>query len=101
MAVTAKEKHVSPEGQTWRELEKSICTPEEIVKNRLGAKIMVEIIKARQERGVTQRELSEIIGIPQPHISRLENGNTNTSIDTVMKVLASLGKTLKVVDLEK
>ena len=39
-------------------------------------------------------------GVKQPVIARMEKGSTSPQIDTVLKVLAALGKTLAVVPLE-
>lgn len=39
-------------------------------------------------------------GVRQPVIARMEKGRTSLQLDTVMKVLFALGKTLKVVPLE-
>ncbi len=36
-------------------------------------------------------------GVRQPVISRMEQGKTSPRLDTVLKILSSLGKTLKVV----
>ena len=59
-----------------------------------------ELIKARNERGVTQKQLEEMSGVSQPVIARLERGTTSPNISTVMKLLAPLGKKLAIVPLE-
>jgi predicted transcriptional regulator len=41
-----------------------------------------------------------ISGVSQPVIARMEMGKTSPQIDTILKVLAPLGKTLKVAELE-
>lgn len=58
---------------------------------------MLELIKARQEKGICQKQLEEMTGVRQPVISRMEQGKTSPRLDTVLKILSSLGKTLKVV----
>jgi len=60
-----------------------------------------ELIKARHERGITQRELEAMSGVRQPIIARMENGKTTPNVSTVLKVLAPLGKTLYIGDLPK
>ena len=62
--------------------------------------IMAELVKARKERGVSQKKLEELSGVRQPIIARMERGITNPQIDTVLKILAPLGKTLAIVPLE-
>ena len=85
---------------TWEEWEKSHFTPEEIAESNLRVALIGELIKARNERGVTQKQLEEMSGVSQPVIARLERGTTSTNISTVMKLLAPLGKKLAIVPLE-
>ena len=58
-----------------------------------------ELIRAREERGITQKQLEELSGVTQPVIARLERGTTSPNISTVMKLLAPLGKKLAIVPL--
>jgi len=83
----------------WDEFERSIFTPEELAQSDLRVALMGEVVKARQERGITQKKLEELSGIRQPVIARMETGRQSPTLDTVMKLLNSLGKTLQVVDL--
>lgn len=85
---------------TWEEWEKSHFTPEEIAESNLRIALIGELIKARNERGVTQKQLEEMSGVSQPVIARLERGTTSPKISTVMKLLAPLGKKLAIVPLE-
>ena len=85
---------------TWEEWEKSHFTPEEIAQSNLRVALIGELIKARNERGVTQKQLEEMSGVSQPVIARLERGTTSPNISTVMKLLAPLGKKLAIVPLE-
>ena len=92
---------ISPVGDDWDELKKEIFTPEEIAAGDLRVAIISELIKARQENGLTQKELEAASGVKQPVIARMERGTTDPQLSTVMRVLASLGKTLAVVPLEQ
>lgn len=96
----SKEK-ISPEGTSWEDFEKEIFTPEEIAASNLRVALIGELIKARQERGLSQKKLEELSGVKQPIIARMEKGYTTPQLDTVLKVLASLGKTLEIVPLDK
>ena len=78
----------------------SFLTPEEIAESNLRVALIGELIKARNERDVTQKQLEEMSGISQPVIARLERGTTSPNISTVMKLLAPLGKKLAIVPLE-
>lgn len=88
-------------GQRWEEVEKELFTPEEIAASDLRVALIGELIKARNERGISQKKLEEMSGVKQPVIARMERGITSPQLDTVLKVLNSLGKTLAVVPLEQ
>ena len=56
--------------------------------------IMNEMLRAREELGMSQQELSTKTGITQPDISKLENGKANPSIGTLKKIAEAFGKKL-------
>ena len=43
------------------------------------------------------KELEKMSGVKQPVIARMETGSTSPQLDTILKILAPLGKTLAVV----
>ena len=87
--------------KTWNEVRSELFTPEEIAESDLRVALMGELIKARKEQGISQRKLEELSGVKQPVIARIENGSSNPQLETVLKLLAALGKTLTVVPLKK
>lgn len=58
--------------------------------------IIKAIIAAREEKKITQKELSAKTGITQADISRLENGEANPSLKTLKRVAEALGKKLHI-----
>lgn len=88
-------------GHSWDEVERELFTPEEIAASDLRVALIGELIKARQEKGISQKKLEELSGVKQPVIARMEKGSTIPQLDTILKVLASLGKTLAIVPLEQ
>ncbi len=58
--------------------------------------IIKSIIKARQERGITQTELAKRVGTRQPVISRLERGEGNPTILQLQKIAAALDKKITI-----
>ena len=58
-----------------------------------------KMIEAREEKGLSQRELAEISGVKQPAIARLESLKATPQIDTLFKVLHPLGYTIEIVPL--
>lgn len=85
--------------RTWEEVRNEIFTPEEIRESDLRVAIIGEMVKARQEKGISQKKLEELSGVKQPIIARMETGKTSPRLDTVLKVLGALGKKLYIGDL--
>ena len=75
-------------------------SPEEIKLIEAKAKILGEIIDARKEQALTQKRIEELSGVKQPMIAKIENGNANPSLDSLLRILISMGKTLKVVPIQ-
>lgn len=87
--------------QRWEEVEKELFTPEEIAASDLRVALIGELIKARNERGISQKKSEEMSGVKQPVIARMESGSTSPRLDAALKVLNPLGKPLAVVPLEQ
>ena len=87
-------------GNNALEFMDSILTQEDRMESDLRVSIIGELIKARQEKGISQKKLEELSGVKQPIIARMEKGSTSPQLNTILKVLAPLGKTLAVVPLE-
>ena len=85
--------------KTWDDVEREIFTPEELAESDVRVAIMCELIKARRERGISQRKLEEMTGIKQSVIARMETGKSMPKLDTIVKILFALGKTFVVADL--
>ena len=79
----------------------SLLTPEEISESNLRVALVGELIKARNEKGISQMKLEELSGVKQPIMARMEKGRTSPQVSTLLKVLAPLGKTLAIVPLEQ
>ena len=59
--------------------------------------IIGKMIEAREEKGLSQRELAAMSGVKQPAIARLESMKATPQIDTLFKVLYPLGYTIEIV----
>ena len=54
-------------------------------------KVIGQIIKLRENLGLTQAELAQRIGVSQPFIARLENdAASNLSLETLVKIVEAL-----------
>ena len=86
---------------TWAELrnEMTALTTEEWDEIDLKVRIVGEIINARQDERLTQKALEKLCGVKQPMIARIEGGDTDPQLGTILRILRPLGKTLAVVDI--
>lgn len=57
--------------------------------------VVKAILNARKEKNITQKQLSEITGIAQADISRMETGNSNPSLQTLQRLASGLGMMVK------
>ncbi|MDR2972232.1 MAG: helix-turn-helix transcriptional regulator [Bacteroidales bacterium] len=84
----------------WSKAKEIILKNEEVQnelkKNEAEYKIIEEIIMARKEKNLTQKDLAELIGTRQSNISRLERGNYNPSLDFLQKIASAMDKRLEV-----
>ena len=55
---------------------------------------MSNIEQIRKSRGLNQTELGELVGITQPHISRIENGDEGPPLSLFRQIAEALGVTL-------
>ena len=78
-------------------LEEMLKDPEfaaEYERTRPEYEVMRAIIGARIESNMTQKELAEKTGIRQSNISRIENGTSSPTVDTLQRLAAGMGKKL-------
>ena len=88
-------------GSNWSDVRREIFTDEEISASNMRVAVINEFITARKEKGISQKELEKLSGVKQPVIARLETGNVSPQVDTLLKLLASVGKTLAVVPMKR
>lgn len=58
--------------------------------------VMRAIMDARIETGLTQQQLSELTGISQADISRIECGTANPSLKTLQRLATALGRRVQI-----
>lgn len=63
-------------------------------------RLLKSLAQIRREAGFSQTRLGEAAGIRQSVISRIEGCEISPQINTLLKLLAPLGKTLAIMDLE-
>jgi len=92
-------KYIGDDWETFEQesLESGSLSQEEIDASEARVAIMCALIDARNEKKISQRKLEELSGVRQSVIARMETGQTNPKLNTLLKVLAQLGMTLAVV----
>ncbi|MFA5966898.1 MAG: helix-turn-helix transcriptional regulator [Patescibacteria group bacterium] len=56
--------------------------------------IAIALAEARVKKGLTQKEVAEIADVTWETVSAIENGRANSSIETLSKIFAAVGKKL-------
>jgi transcriptional regulator with XRE-family HTH domain len=72
-------------------------TPEEEKIISLEKSLINAVVDAREQNGLTQKQLAELCGVKQPVIARLESAVHSPQINSMLKILRPLGYTLAVV----
>ncbi len=66
-------------------------------RERLKADLTLQIYRLIKQRGLTQAEAGEILGIRQPHVSALMRGRSGAfSVERLMQFLTALGQDVQV-----
>lgn len=87
-------------GDDALEFMDSLMSPDEILESDLRVQLIDELVRARNEQGISQKKLEELSGVKQPIIARMETGKTSPQVSTLIKILKPLGKTLAVVPIK-
>jgi len=83
---------------SWKDFRQTLnLTPAEEEIINLEKAVINAIVNAREENGLTQKQLSELCGVQQPVIARIERAVHSPQINSIIKILKPLGYTLAVV----
>lgn len=87
---------------SWEEVKENLkLSDEEKAEIQLEEDLIEAIIEARKKNNLSQRELSDISGIKQPAIARIERGNRYPQTNTLIKLLYPMGYTIRVVPIDE
>lgn len=81
--VTAEELH-----------ERDLADPDyraEHERTRLANALAIRVLRYRAEHGLSQTAFGRLVGMRQPHVARLEAGEHEPSLSTLVKLSAALG----------
>jgi len=82
----------------WKDFKESLdLSPEEEYMIALEEALISAVVEARESSGLTQKQLSELCGIKQPVIARLEKATHSPQVNSIIKILSPLGYKLAVV----
>lgn len=91
---------ITMEGTDFKDFKKELLTKPSIRKHYEALKpqyaIIQSIIARRNELSISQRELAKLVGMQQPAICRLERGDGNIKIGTLLKVADALNMKVEI-----
>ena len=68
-----------------------------VAQERINVRVAMEIYQARQEAGLSQQELAELVGTSQQAISRLEDADYDGhSLSMLQRIGAALNKRVEI-----
>ncbi len=83
--------------QLFAEREKaSPAFKEAMERERPWYEFRLALIKARQDRGLNQRQMAEVLQMKQPALVRLERGAVKPTVETLAKLAAALELTFEI-----
>lgn len=71
------------------------CQPPENIES-YKRELIEQLVQVRKNAGLSQKQLEIISGVAQPCIARMETGNTDPKLTTLLKMLEPLGLTLSI-----
>lgn len=54
------------------------------------------LYKIRRDNNLTQKEMADIVNVPQSNISRLENGKVEPTLEFIQRMASNLGYKVKI-----
>ncbi len=80
----------------WNEFKKELKIPkEELLLAKAKLELSEFIYDLRRMKRMSQKQLAELMGVSQPYIAKIEDGEENLTIETIVKLLAALNTRLR------
>jgi DNA-binding XRE family transcriptional regulator len=64
----------------------------EYERTRFANDIAIRVLRYRTEHGLTQTAFGRLVGMRQPHVARLESGEHEPSLSTLVRLAGALGE---------
>ena len=82
--------------KNWHHFKKELnLSKEDLLLAKVKLELSELIYDLRKSKKMSQKELAEAIGVTQPYIAKIEDGEENLTIETIVKLLAALNTRLK------
>jgi predicted transcriptional regulator len=86
---------------TWKAFRDILAlSPEEEEMIGFEKALISAVVEAREKSGLTQQQLSDLCGVKQPVIARLESAAHSPQVNSIIRILKPLGYTLAVVKMQ-
>lgn len=84
--------------QTWDEVRKELELTEEDERIiEIEKNLIEEMVKIREEQGLSQSGLAKKCNVKQSSIARMEKNAHSPQVDSLLRILISMGYTLQIV----
>jgi len=84
------------EKQFQKMMEESEEARQEVAEFRANYELRKSLVEARKGQKISQKQLSQLTGLTQQAISKIETGKNSTTIGTLIKYLYGIGYGLQI-----
>lgn len=75
----------------WDDFKKELNIPkEELLLAKVKLELSELIYDSRRSKKMSQKQLGDAIGVSQPYIAKIEEGEENLTLETIVKLLSAL-----------
>ena len=80
----------------WKEVKKELkLSEEELLLAKAKLQLSELICDLRKSKNMSQKDLGDAIGVSQPYIAKIEDGEENLTVETIVKLLTALHVSLQ------
>ena len=87
---------MKPKTVTWNDVREELLSDPEVRKAYDDLEPAYQVARLRIRRGLTQKQLADLVGTKQPSIARLESGQVAPRLSFLKRVVEALGGTLTI-----
>ena len=81
--------------KNWSDLKKELnLSKEDLLLAEVKLELSILIYNLRRKKKLSQEGLAKLMGVSQPYIAKIEDGEENLTIETIVKLLAALNTCL-------